>query len=98
MAACVSSTGAVLFKVPQGSTLSPLLFLLYINVISEVPLNSTIVLYACADDMLLYHIVDTPEHMDTLQTDVDRVSDWPSYSKCGKDKIYATNPAVCSLN
>ena len=54
----------------------PLLFLLYINDISEVPLNSTIVLYA--DDMLLYRTVDTPEHMGMLQTDVDRVSDWIS--------------------
>ena len=48
--------------------------------------------------MLLYLTVDTPEHMDTLQTDVDRVSDWPSYSKCGKDKIYAINPTVCSIS
>ena len=28
--------------------------------------------------MLLYLTVDTPEHMDMLQTDVDRVSDWIS--------------------
>ena len=28
--------------------------------------------------MLPYCTVDTPEHMDMLQTDVDRVSDWIS--------------------
>ena len=46
------------------------------HMISEVPLNSAIVLYA--HDMLLYRTVHTAEHMDMLQTDVDHVADWIS--------------------
>ena len=31
-----------------------------------------------ADDMLLYHVVDNPEHLDVLQQDIDTISDWVS--------------------
>ena len=68
----------VLSGVPQGSVLGPLLFLVYIDDVSDTLLadGSTLNLYA--DDMLLYKPVRSPQDFRDLQSDIDRISDWVS--------------------
>ena len=60
--------------VPQGSVLDPLLFLIYIDGVTRIPLSegSKLVLYA--DDMLLYRRISSPEDFNILQNDVDAVN------------------------
>ena len=60
--------------VPQGTVLGPLLFLLFINDISEKVEHSTIRLFA--DDCLLYMKVDTDEDYNKLQKDLKGLEEW----------------------
>ena len=64
--------------VPQGSILGPLLFLIYINDLSEVILNCDFYLYA--DDCSLFLPVlpgqSEPNSSKLIQEDLNRISDW----------------------
>ncbi len=64
--------------VPQGSILSPHLFLIYNDDIADVNLSvgSKIVLYA--DDILLYLPISLPEDLEHLQSDVDALQAYAS--------------------
>ena len=66
----------VLSGVPQGSVLGPLLFLVYIDDVSDVLLSDGSTLNIYADDMLLYKPVKSIEDIHHLQMDIDRISGW----------------------
>ena len=62
--------------VPQGSILGPLLFSTYLNSLTNISLSrdSTLILYT--DDIVLYRPIATHSDVESLQADVDKVSNW----------------------
>ena len=60
--------------VPQGTVLGPLMFLLYINDITDDIKHSSVRLFA--DDCLLYRVVDTEEDERKLQRDLFELELW----------------------
>jgi len=63
----------VISGVPQGTVLGPLMFLLYINDISENIL-STIRLFA--DDCIMYRSINSSGDTSILQRDLDEITNW----------------------
>ena len=72
---CFSQRKDILTGVPQGSSLGPLLFLIYFNDITDVIGSTNIIKYA--NDTVIY-VAD--EDLDTIQTElnkvIDDVADW----------------------
>ena len=62
--------------VPQGSVFGPLLFLIYINGITELPLLSESKLVMYADDILLYRPIRQASGYQRLQQDVEALRTW----------------------
>ena len=71
-----SESTPVISGVPQGSVLGPLLFLIYIDDVTAMPLSegSNLVLYA--DDMLLYRRIAGPDDYTMLQNDLNSINAW----------------------
>lgn len=69
----ISTSTRVTSGVPQGSVLGPLLFLIYINDITE-NIQSHIKLFA--DDCVLYREINTSDDLAMLQTDINILSSW----------------------
>ena len=68
----------VISGAPQGSVLGPLLFLIYINDLTDldISMGSKIVLYA--DDILLYRPVSSDSDFVSLQRDINMIQTWAS--------------------
>ena len=76
----MSSPAAVTSGVPQGTVLGPLLFLIYINDISD-SLTPGTVIRLFADDSLLYRTIKTREDHEILQKDLDALQAWETENK-----------------
>ncbi len=82
-----SSFVPVLSGVPQGTVLGPLLFLCFINDITN-DIHNTIRLYA--DDCILYRTIKSPNDCISLQTDIDILFSWT------KTWQLSFNPSKCT--
>jgi len=63
-------------EVPQGSILGPLLFLIYINDITDINISMESRLDLYADDILLFRPIRTIGDYSALQADIDALSNW----------------------
>ena len=71
----ISGSENIISGVPQGSVLGPLLFVIFINDLSDV-FPSSIVSKYFADDAKLYTEIKSGEDIDRLQHSLDDLSEW----------------------
>ena len=71
---CSSTSINVRSGVPQGSILGPLLFIIYIDQLSSLPLASKTTLQLYADDILLYSTFKPGDDLTDLQSDINTIS------------------------
>ena len=72
----LSSKSHVISGVPQGSILGPLLFILYINEISSLPLPQSFSITLYADDILLSCPYKSPSDIPSIQSSINLLSSW----------------------
>ena len=65
-------------RVPRGSILGPLFFIIYINDLSQIQLYSLISLYG--DDTKCFKIITSPENQRLLQEDLIQIYDCSHHS------------------
>ena len=71
---------SISYGVPQGSTLGPLLFLLFVDEVTNLELMSKCLLYA--DDIVLYCAnTCVQNNLDTLKNDMLKILEWSNLSR-----------------
>ena len=75
-----SDSSHVISGVPQGSILGPLLFLVYIDDVTNILFSpgTRIVLYA--DDIFMYHNISSNSDYVNLQSDANAIQDWVNFN------------------
>ena len=71
-----SASCSVTSGVPQGSILGPLLFIIFMNSLTGLPLSPNTKLLLYADDILLYKPINSQEDSSAFQQDVDSINNW----------------------
>ena len=66
----------VVSGVPQGSVLGPLLFLVYIDGVTDLPLSEACQLVLYADDILLYRPIKCQSDYSVLQQEINAINSW----------------------
>ena len=69
-----SSWTKVMSGIPQGSVLGPLLFIVFINDLPSVAVNSLMKIFA--DDTKVFKAISTIQDAEDLQTDIDKLTLW----------------------
>ena len=72
--------------VPEGSILGPILFTCYV---ADLPNHIKTSSLSYADDVKIFHRINTPEDAHSLQADLNRLSSW------SKTWLLKLNPAKC---
>ena len=81
-----SDTIPVTSGVPQGSILGPLLFVLFINDLSDkISQGTNIALYA--DDTKIWRRIDSHNDQSILQGDINSLSEWANLNKMSSKKM-----------
>ena len=76
----MSSWKNISYGVPQGSTLGPLLFLLFVDDVVKIETSSKCIMYA--DDIVLYCADSTVNsNLNTLKSDMSKVTEWSNMSR-----------------
>ena len=74
---CVNGSSSEMLPVhsgvPQGSVLGPILFIIFINDVSQVPLSDGSLLTLYADDIMLHRPIYSIDDYESLQNDIDNL-------------------------
>ena len=73
-----SESSSVLSGVPQGSVLGPILFLIYVNDLTSVVVHPNSIINMFADDVLLCHIISSPDDYLDAQHSITAIEHWSS--------------------
>ena len=73
---CCSEWSAVTSGIPQGTVLGPLLFILFVDDVSQICLDSTVTHKLFADDLKLYTSIRSNCDSTALQLALDRLQHW----------------------
>ena len=92
-----SKTEGINIGVPQGSCLGPLLFLIYINDITQVVQESVLSMYA-DDTCLCYQSKDLSNLNETINSDLDKLDKWLKGNKLSLNVTKTNSMLITTKN